>query len=75
MEYAKIRKYYFTVCAVLLVLLFVFMLIGSHGRLTLQSVMSTFVGWLVLCAIIIGVVYMFVVKNRSNGSDAGGTAE
>lgn len=48
------------------------MLVSTHGRPTPQSVMSLLTGWLVLCVIIIGVVYLFVVK-RCNRKDTDGT--
>ena len=72
MPFSKIRRYYFTVCALLFVLLFVLMLARTGWRLTPQALLST-VGWLLLCAVIIGVVYLVVSrrKTKGNGTDGG----
>lgn len=71
--FSKIRRYYFTVCALLFVLLFVLMLARTGWRLTPQALLSTVVGWLLLCAVIIGVVYLVVSrrKTKGNGTDGG----
>ena len=63
----------FTVCALLFVLLFVLMLARTGWRLTPQALLSTVVGWLLLCAVIIGVVYLVVSrrKTKGNGTDGG----
>ena len=73
MPFSKIRRYYFTVCALLFVLLFVLMLARTGWRLTPQALLSTVVGWLLLCAVIIGVVYLVVSrrKTKGNGTDGG----
>lgn len=73
MPYPKIKTYYFIACAVLLVLLILLMLIKNNWVLTPQAMLSTLVGWLVICAVIIGVVYMMVVKRGPNRKDTGGT--
>ena len=63
----------FTACALLFVLLFVLMLARTGWRLTPQALLSTVVGWLLLCAVIIGVVYLVVSrrKTKGNGTDGG----
>lgn len=73
MPFSKIRRCYFTVCALLFVLLFVLMLARTGWRLTPQALLSTVVGWLLLCAVIIGVVYLVVSrrKTKGNGTDGG----
>ena len=59
--------------ALLFVLLFVLMLARTGWRLTPQALLSTVVGWLLLCAVIIGVVYLVVSrrKTKGNGTDGG----
>ena len=70
MPFSKIRRYYFTACALLFVLLFVLMLARTGWP---QALLSTVVGWLLLCAVIIGVVYLVVSrrKTKGNGTDGG----
>ena len=69
MPFSKIRRYYFTVCALLFVLLFVLMLARTGWRLTPQALLSTVVGWLLLCAVIIGVVYLVVSRRKTKGNE------
>ena len=69
MPFSKIRGYYFTACALLFVLLFVLMLARTGWRLTPQALLSTVVGWLLLCAVIIGVVYLVVGRRRTKSGD------
>ena len=49
------------------------MLARTGWRLTPQALLSTVVGWLLLCAVIIGVVYLVVSrrKTKGNGTDGG----
>lgn len=66
MSYSKIKKYYFTACAVLFVLLLLLTLMRDGWTLTPQSLLSMLVGWLLLCAVIIGVVYLVVAGGAPN---------
>lgn len=69
MSYSKIKKYYFTACAVLFVLLLLLTLMRDGWTLTPQSLLSMLVGWLLLCAVIIGVVYLVVGRRRTKAGD------
>lgn len=72
MPYSKIKTYYLTVCTVLLVLLIILMLIKNNWVLTPQVMLSTLVGWLVICAVIIGIIYLFVAKRVPERKDTDG---
>lgn len=63
------QKYYFTACAVLFVLLLLLTLMRDGWTLTPQSLLSMLVGWLLLCAVIIGVVYLVVGRRRTKSGD------
>ena len=65
----------FTVCALLFVLLFVLMLARTGWRLTPQALLSPVVGWLLLCAVIIGVVYLVVSRRKTKGNGTHGGTE
>lgn len=60
--FPKIKKYYFTACLVLLLLLVVLMLVKNNWTPTPKAVISTLVGWMVLCAVIVGVIYLMVAR-------------
>lgn len=75
MPYPKIKTYYFIACTVLLLLLILLMLIKNGWVLTPRVLISTLVGWLVICAVIIGVVYMMVAKRGTDKRDGDGTED
>lgn len=76
MPYSKIKRYYFTVCIVLLVLLVLLMMIRNNWTMTPQALLSTLVGWLLICAVIIGVIYLMVARRGGKkGTDSDGTEE
>lgn len=67
-SFSNIKKYYFTVCAVFFVLLLVLTLARGGWTLTPQSMLSMLVGWMLLCAVIIGLIYFIVVKKGTKDS-------
>ena len=68
MPFSKIRRYYYTACALLFVLLFVLMLARTGWRLTPQALLSPCVGWLFLCAVILGVLFLVVSRRQPHGN-------
>ena len=72
MPYSKIKRYYFTSCAFLFVLLFVLMLARNGWTVNPRALLSTFVAWLLLRAVVIGVVYLLVSRRKPA---AGGDGE
>lgn len=67
--FRKSKNNYFTACAVLFVLLLLLTLMRDGWTLTPQSLLSMLVGWLLLCAVIIGVVYLVVGRRRTKSGD------
>ncbi len=60
--YGKIKKMYFTACGVLFALLAVLIMMKNGWTLPPRALISLLVGWLVICAVLIGVIYMLVSK-------------
>lgn len=75
MPFPKIKNFYFTACAIIFALLFVLMLIRSNWTITPQGLFSTIVGWLVICAVLIAVIYMLVGKRVKYDSEQAAQAE
>lgn len=69
MPFSQVKKYYFTACGVFFVLLFVLTLARHDWTINPQALISMIAGWLLLCAVIIGVIFLAVNRRRAKDAE------
>lgn len=69
--YNTIKRYYFTGCIVLLLLLTLPNALRNGWHIPLRTMLATLCVWFVLCAATIGVIFL-VFNKRNNGHDSRG---
>lgn len=67
--FSQIRKYYFTACGIFFVLLLVLTLFRNDWTLNPQALISMIAGWLLLCAVIIGIVFLTMNRRRAKNTE------